>query len=74
MLSNAIGQKVICSYRNNTQIWVGVVLAPITIIDESRSMFSEAHWCEVGNKTPVQYPFGKMLDSDASLTIIEEAK
>lgn len=72
MLSNAIGKKVTCSYRNNTQTWIGVVLAPSTIIDESRSTFSEAHWCEAGNKTPVQYPFGKMLDSDDSLTIIEE--
>lgn len=71
MLSNAIGKKVTCSYRKD---WIGVVCAPSSIIDLSRSKFSEAHWCEVGNKTPVQYPFGKMRDSDTSLTIIEEIK
>lgn len=70
MLSNAISKKVTCSYRTITQpphmahTWVGVVLEPLQ---------SEKNYCQDCNHTPIQYPFGKMLDSDASLTIIEEA-
>lgn len=64
MLSNAIGKKVTCSYRNNTQTWIGVVIEPVP---------AEKNYCENYGRTPIQYPFGKMLDSDDSLTVITDS-
>lgn len=72
MLSNATGKKVTCSYRNSTQTWIGVVIEPDT--SKIWREWSEAEYCEIARLTPVQYPFGKMMDSDASLTIIEVAE
>lgn len=67
MLNLPVGTKVTCSYRafpyGPIGGHVGEIAAPAP---------GEANYCKVGNRTPVRYPFGTMLDSDDSLIPVDD--
>jgi len=67
MINVKPGTKVICNYRGRH---IGEVIEPSTdkVAD---NLLSQAEYCQETKRTPVQYSFGVMEDSDRSLTVVE---